>query len=185
MSIDIGNKQKSKMMKLKLPLFLLLLCPALLINAQSVQVTGKFIEDRSTTTVPGVGVIIINAKDTTQRHLTTSDVNGNFQVSGLPTNASFILRTSNLGYASITKRFATTNKNMSLGSLILAPEAKLLDEITVQGQKTPVVQKGDTTEMSASAYKVNVDATAQDLVQKMPGITIENGTVKAHGEEVK
>lgn len=173
------------MMKLKLPLFLLLLYPALLINAQSVQVTGKFIEDRSTTTVPGVGVIIMNAKDTTQRHLTTSDVNGNFQVTGLPTNTPFILRTSNLGYASITKRFVTTNKNMSLGSLILAPEAKLLDEITVQGQKTPVVQKGDTTEMSASAYKVNVDATAQDLVQKMPGITIENGTVKAHGEEVK
>ncbi|MFM7022242.1 MAG: outer membrane beta-barrel protein [Flavobacteriales bacterium] len=48
-----------------------------------------------------------------------------------------------------------------------------------------VAQKGDTTQYSAKAYKTNPDASAEDLVKKMPGITIENGTVKAQGEEVK
>lgn len=49
----------------------------------------------------------------------------------------------------------------------------------------PVIQKGDTTEYNASSFKVNSDATAEDLVRKMPGITMENGKIKAHGEEVK
>src|SRR5690606_6931434 len=44
---------------------------------------------------------------------------------------------------------------------------------------------GDTTEYNASAFKTNPDAVAEDLITKMPGITNENGTIKAHGEEVK
>jgi hypothetical protein len=40
-------------------------------------------------------------------------------------------------------------------------------------------------EYNAGAFKTNPDATAEDLVTKMPGITVEQGTVKAHGEDVK
>ena len=50
----------------------------------------------------------------------------------------------------------------------------------------PVQQKGDTIQYNASQYKTNPDATAEDLVGKMPGITVDNsGTVTAHGDQVK
>ena len=52
-------------------------------------------------------------------------------------------------------------------------------------ERQAVVQKNDTNEFSASQYKVNKDASVEDLVKKMPGITMENGTIKAQGEEVK
>lgn len=55
--------------------------------------------------------------------------------------------------------------------------------ITVK--RDPVTQKNDTLEYSASNFKVNQDATAENLVNKMPGITNENGTIKAQGEEIK
>jgi len=48
-----------------------------------------------------------------------------------------------------------------------------------------VEQKADTTEYNAKAYKTNPDATTEDLVTKMPGVTNDNGVIKAHGEEVK
>lgn len=172
-------------MKQKLQLFLLFICTSVALNAQSVRLSGKIIESKSQKTLPGVGIIVINAKDTTQRHLTTTDINGDFFVTGLETNATFMLRTSYLGYAQLGKVVTTKNVPVSVGTLVIEPKSKLLDEVVVEGQKTPVVQKGDTTEMSASAYKVNTDANAQDLVQKMPGVTVENGTVKAHGEEIK
>src|SRR4029077_12843282 len=35
------------------------------------------------------------------------------------------------------------------------------------------------------AVKTSKDATAEDLVQKLPGVTMENGQVKAHGEAVQ
>jgi hypothetical protein len=172
-------------MKVKLPLLVLLLCISVLVKAQSARVSGRIVDNTTQKTLPGVGIIVINAADTTQRNLTTTDINGDFFVTGLPTNRTFILRTSYIGYAQMGKSFSTKNPNVSLGTLALIPKSTVLDEVVVEGQKTPVVQKGDTTEMSASAYKVNVDANAQDLVQKMPGVTLENGTVKAHGEEIK
>jgi hypothetical protein len=46
-------------------------------------------------------------------------------------------------------------------------------------------QQGDTTIFNAGAYKVNPDATAEDLLTKMPGITSQNGVVSAQGEQVK
>ena len=49
---------------------------------------------------------------------------------------------------------------------------------------TPVVLKADTTEYNAGAFKTNKDANAEDLITKMPGITVQNGTVQAQGENV-
>jgi hypothetical protein len=45
--------------------------------------------------------------------------------------------------------------------------------------------KGDTTEINASNFKTNPDASAEDLVKKMPGVTSNNGEVEAQGEKVK
>src|SRR5262249_45112251 len=42
-----------------------------------------------------------------------------------------------------------------------------------------------TTEFRASAVKTSRDATAEELVQKLPGVTLENGQVKANGENVQ
>ncbi|MEO6584561.1 MAG: outer membrane beta-barrel protein, partial [Ferruginibacter sp.] len=44
----------------------------------------------------------------------------------------------------------------------------------------------DTAQYNASQFKVNPDATAEDLINKMPGITVDkSGTVTAQGEQVK
>ncbi|OYU97812.1 MAG: hypothetical protein CFE21_05000 [Bacteroidetes bacterium B1(2017)] len=67
----------------------------------------------------------------------------------------------------------------------MATSDQKLNEVTVEGTQIRVEQKGDTTSINAGAYKVNPDATAEDLVKKMPGISVENGTVKAQGEDVK
>ncbi|MCX6181088.1 MAG: hypothetical protein NT150_04070 [Bacteroidetes bacterium] len=48
-----------------------------------------------------------------------------------------------------------------------------------------VVTKNDTIQYNASSYKTNVDATVEELAKKMPGISLENGVLKAQGEYVK
>ena len=55
----------------------------------------------------------------------------------------------------------------------------------VIGRKDAITQKNDTIEYTSSNYKVNKDASAENLITKMPGITNENGVIKAQGEEVK
>jgi hypothetical protein len=69
--------------------------------------------------------------------------------------------------------------------LQLTPEAVNISGVTVTESPAPAAQKADTTEFRASAVKTSKDATAEELVQKMPGVTLENGQVKAHGENVQ
>jgi hypothetical protein len=90
-----------------------------------------------------------------------------------------------MSYQKFSRPIAISGKDLNLGIIDIVPESKILNEVVVQGQGPTAVQKGDTTEMSSSAYKTNPDANAEDLVKKMPGITVENGTIKAQGEEVK
>lgn len=77
------------------------------------------------------------------------------------------------------------NADKYIGAVFLDKAEKSLKEVTIESTEIRVEQKGDTTSINAGAFKVNPDATTEDLIKKMPGITVENGTVKAQGEEVK
>ena len=73
-----------------------------------------------------------------------------------------------------------------LGTINLLKQGKELADVTVVSKAPPVIQKGDTAQFSASQFKVNPDATTEDLIKKMPGITVDrNGTVTAQGEQVR
>lgn len=72
---------------------------------------------------------------------------------------------------------------------VVFPKLWLVNEVlTMEGAEVKVQAvtiKGDTTEMNASSFKVNPDASAEDLVTKMPGVTSSNGQIQAQGEQVK
>lgn len=69
--------------------------------------------------------------------------------------------------------------------IILTKVGSLLEEVTVTGERELIKMNGDTLEHNALAYKLNEDATAEDLLKRLPGTTVENGVLKANGEEVK
>ncbi len=155
------------------------------LNAQEATLTGKVVEKVKQEPLTGVYVIVTSVKDSTNRLIATSDGSGNFSVPGLKIGSSYKLKAVYLGYGTLTKIITPANKIEKLGTITLSESSKNIKEVVIQGQAPPAIQKGDTTELNASAFKVNPDATAQDMIQKMPGVTIENGTVKAHGEDVK
>src|SRR5690606_37630816 len=69
--------------------------------------------------------------------------------------------------------------------IALTKRAILLEEVIVQG-KLPLIIKGDTTEYSAIGYKTEKNATVEDLLKILPGITVdEKGKIIAQGKLVK
>ena len=67
----------------------------------------------------------------------------------------------------------------------MTPLSKLLNEAVVKAERDPVRISGDTTEFNASSFKVQPNATSEDLIKKMPGMEVDkNGNVKAQGEAV-
>ncbi len=113
-----------------------------------------------------------------------TDTKGKFVISELP-NGSYNLIVSYVGYKTYKTNFEISNKSIDFKTISLSSALVKLNEVTIEGRAAPVVQNKDTTEFNSSAFKVNKDANADELVTKLPGVTVEDGKVTAQGEEVK
>jgi hypothetical protein len=168
-------------------LLLLLLAPALALGESSPPVTGlkgKFLDSSTHAPVPAVSVKLTSFADSSDVHRATGRDDGTFEVPGLGVH-SYRLEATRLGYDTLSMVIRVTRPKQDAGVLALDPKAIPVGGITVNESPSPAVQKADTTEFRASAVKTNKDATAEDLVQKLPGVTMENGQIKAHGEAVQ
>lgn len=89
-----------------------------------------------------------------------------------------------IGFDLLSQTFTITDADINAGSLKLKRSSELLEGVTVIGDVQAVRQDGDTSMYNAQAYKVNPDATAEDLIRKMPGIDLTGGTPKTQGENI-
>jgi hypothetical protein len=94
------------------------------------------------------------------------------------------LSVSSVSYNSFPRGVRIDSTDVTV-NISLSRSSKQLEEVTIISAAPPATQKGDTVQFSASQFKVNPDASAEDLAKKIPGITVENGQVKANGENVQ
>ncbi|SFE87054.1 outer membrane beta-barrel protein [Thermophagus xiamenensis] len=128
-------------------------------------------------------VIIQDREDASRQYFGVTNESGFFKIQ-LPKAGNYYYRISFIGYR--TKGGVIAVKGgYQKATVGLQPEAYNLKEVTVKDWAPPVKVVGDTTEFRAESFKTHQDASVEDLVTKMPGIVVEDGTVKAHGEEIK
>lgn len=154
----------------------------LLVNAQ---VKGRVTDSASGKPIDKavIGLALKSNQGDTSYYFT--DEKGAFSISPMP-EGDFSLIITNHGYQPVAKfiRVPQKLKTMDLGSFALSQRAKLLDEVVVT--VAPIVIKEDTIEYNADAFKVKENATTEDLLKKLPGVTVDkDGNVKAQGKDVK
>ncbi|WP_025762078.1 TonB-dependent receptor [Dyadobacter tibetensis] len=157
--------------------------PAVSQNA-TLSLTGTVVDSTQQSAVVGAYVSVTQKAANAKPVYVTTDQDGQFMFGGLSAQTDYELKISYLGYQDIQRFFSTKNSSIKLGKILLSEVASELNEVKVIGQVVAMEQKGDTTQFNAAAFKTNPDASTEDLIQKMPGITVTNGTVTAHGETV-
>ncbi|WP_026463536.1 outer membrane beta-barrel protein [Adhaeribacter aquaticus] len=148
--------------------------------SQTIPVTGTVVDGKDKSAMPGATVLLTRIPDSA-RTVAITDGSGKFRMEAQ--NGRFVLKISFLGYVSLQRPVQVTGP-VDLGTLSLNNNTNQLREVEVIGRAPVGEQKGDTAQFNARAFKTNPDATAEDMVQKMPGVTMENGQVKAQGENV-
>ena len=169
-------------MRYLLPLLLLALSS--IAYGQTCRVQGTLIDGADNSTLPGVVVTVKIPGDTTKVYRTAADMDGKFSID-LPAPGAYQIFLHEITYNDTTWQLNISSTYTNIGKISLHEGTVDLKEATVEGSIPLAIQNGDTTQYNADAYKVNKDATAEDLVTKMPGITVENGVVKSNGEDVK
>ncbi len=150
--------------------------------SQKVTIQGKIADSTTKEALVGATITFYKVKDTATRWYATTDINGVYKIS--LAKGGYNMQVRYVGYTPIIAPLQA-KENGIVGAIYLAETIYKVKGAEIVKRIPPVVINGDTTEYNADAFKTNPDATAEDLVTKMPGITIENGKVQAEGEDVK
>jgi uncharacterized membrane protein YgcG len=152
--------------------------------AQGINISGRVLDKTDTSDLAGVTISIAPITDTNAKTGTITDFDGSFVLENIRPG-QYRLQASYIGFNTYTRTIAVNNTPIDAGTINLQPSPTTLKNVIVQAKQVRAQQMGDTTQFNAGAYKTNPDASAEDLVTKMPGITTENGTLKVNGEDVK
>ncbi len=155
-------------------LFFLLLTP---VFAQ-INLSGK-IYDKQNDPMVGAHVLL----EGEHSYAKVADKDGSFLFGKIP-EGDYILTISYLGYEHKSIELTDLKSDKKLGKITIQQVNTQLEDVEVEAKVPLATVRQDTVEYNADAYTTNPDADADDLVKKMPGITVSSGTVTAHGEEV-
>ncbi len=131
-------------------------------------------------------VSVMNARDSALVSFTITSNSGYFEIKNVDAGSYYALF-SYQGYAPLKKPFAVTSAQpvIDLAAIKLERSYKTLGEVIV-ADEAPIRIKGDTIAYNAGSFKTKPNATVEDLLKKLPGMTVErDGTVKAQGENVQ
>ncbi|MNK24809.1 hypothetical protein D3C87_431240 [compost metagenome] len=72
-----------------------------------------------------------------------------------------------------------------MDTLAMPDKSTALDEVLIYANRNPIYYRGDTLVYVADSFKVKENAVVEDLIRKLPGMTIdENGKIKNQGKEI-
>ena len=152
-----------------------------LLGAQTFSIKGRLTDEKNGA-VTGATVLLQHPWGE-QVTGTTSENDGSFEIKGVGKGGYKVVITM-LGYEDFKKQVTVSTADIQMGALQLQPDALLLKGVDIKSTVPLGQQKGDTTEFNSAAFKVMKDAGADELVEKLPSVTVENGTLKAQGENV-
>ena len=145
-------------------------------------VSGSLVDKDSNEPLTGAHIYLVNLADSSRVDGISDEVGG-FLLENLSIG-KYSFKVSYVGFIDL-KRDIEIKGNLNLGIMSLESEPLQIEGVEVKGKAIMASQKGDTTQFNAAAFKTNPDASADELIRKMPGITVENGQVQAQGEQIQ
>ncbi|MCH6200651.1 outer membrane beta-barrel protein [Aquiflexum sp. LQ15W] len=150
--------------------------------SQSFNIKGVVMVEGKQEALPFVNVLLLTVGDSSQVTGTVSDIDGNFAFSSIR-QGDYLLKVQYLGYKDFFQTIDLTS-NQDLGIIPISEVATDLNEVVIEARRSTGTQKGDTTLFNADAFKTMKDASAQTLIEKLPGVSSEDGILQAQGEAI-
>lgn len=149
-------------------------------------VKGEIRDTTNNYVLKSATVSIFKAKDSILLGYRITNIYGEFEFTNLPINMQLKMEVSHVGYQSLHKSFLLPADKpvIDFQSLIITPSEVTLSDVTIS--VSPITVNGDTLEFNASAFKLDSNATAEDMLRAVPNITLwGDGSVTVNGAEIK
>jgi iron complex outermembrane receptor protein len=168
-------------------LMIFLLAASFFVNAQvkSGKITGVVI-DGSQKIIESSTITLQRIKDSSIAKMSYADKNGKFEFENIPEGKYFVSVSAVGHQKGFSEAFEiTADKNIvDLKTIELIPLTKEMAAVTVTTRKPLIEQKIDRTIINVDAAVSNVGATALEVLEKSPGITVDkDGNISLKGKQ--
>ncbi|MCQ2224708.1 MAG: outer membrane beta-barrel protein [Paludibacteraceae bacterium] len=150
-------------------------------------ISGVIYDRETKQTLPYADVELLALADSSQVTGDSSDGDGKFLLEDV-SKGEYWLRVSFMGYEDRYRKvkIESDTTKLSVGRVVLKTDEKLLEEVAVLANATPLQVKEDTLIYNASSFRVADGAMLEDLVKKLPGAELTtDGKLVVNGKEVK
>ena len=154
-----------------------------------IKLSGKVVcrENYQLKPLPFATIRLLVAKDSAIISGTNTNESGLFELK-VATDNQYLLLVSCVGYSNTYQPVSLmgVTSAFTLNDIVINENIISLKEATVVGKRAAMLVKTDTVEFNAAAYKLRENAVAEDLLKRLPGITLtEDGKILVNGKEVK
>ncbi|HNA57602.1 MAG TPA: carboxypeptidase regulatory-like domain-containing protein, partial [Chitinophagales bacterium] len=154
------------------------------LNAQVQNLSGHVFNSESKP-VEYATVALLQPQDSTLAFFAITDAEGAFSIKSVKAG-TYRLQISFIGFDTYDTLLTTPLPNTNLGVYILQTAAIGLDAVQVTAERIPIQILGDTLQYNANSFKTAPDASAEELLKKLPGVEVDaSGNIKAQGEDVQ
>ena len=167
-----------------LTLLIALVAHAVVAAQSTAPVSGRVVSTDTQEGIAGAVIEVANKKTPSQKRYYTTEYGGYFRIPNVAQGEYDCLVTF-IGYADKNFSFRATGLPINVGTIYVDVSAIGIETVVKTAVSTRTTIMGDTLRYNADAFKVAADAEVEALLRKMPGITITDGKIEAHGEEVK
>ena len=150
--------------------------------------TGKIsgsVKDADGKSLQSISVSLLRAGDSSLVKTALTNKEGKYDFENIA-NGNYFITVSSVGYeknARVSFTLNESNNTIQVASIQLAAIAKGLDAVTVTAKKPFIETKIDRTIVNVEASPTSAGATAMEILEKSPGISVDNdGNISLRGK---
>ncbi len=154
--------------------------------SQEMSVKGTVYDTTGTKPLKNALAMAIRVSDSVLLDFQRTDEFGKFEISGFPIDTfSLVISHPDADDKTYFMFGAEDNYDITIPSIVLPPVSQEFEEVVIYAYKDPIYYKGDTLVYIADSFAVDENAVVEDLLKKLPGVTVDkDGKITTQGEEI-
>src|SRR4051812_6921838 len=149
------------------------------------RLTGT-VTDEAQKGVEAATVSLLSSKDSSLQKMSVTDKSGNYSFENLA-YGKYLLSITAIGHMQLFSNpfeVKESNEVITMNPMVLKAESKSLSAVSVVARKPLIELKMDKTVVNVDAAVTNVGASALEVLEKSPGVTIDkDGNISLKGKQ--
>ena len=145
-------------------------------------ISGKVSDLNEKAPIEYANIILLSQKDSTQVTGTVTNKEGKFSLTGI-VHGNYFLNVQFIGYEKkVLKNISFAGSNIDLGNIYIKPSAINLQNVVVQGERSPVTYRIDKKVIDVNQMQTAISGNVADVLENIPSISVDiDGTVSLRG----